>query len=342
MKRMIPLFLSLLMLMAILAGCSPAETAVPAADSKPVAETQPATTEGADAATSALPVPPEGYPKKDITVIVASGAGGGTDITMRAFLQVAEKYTDVKFLVSNIKGGGGWTAWREALAAEPDGYTLAVTLIGMFADSGSEETWDAFTPLCNMTAYPRSFVTTPESEIQTVEQLVAMLKADPGSVRLAVDGLGGTDHLGAQKFEKLAEVQFTYVPFTGFAEDAAALLGGNVELTCGGVPDYATRPDLKPLAIWGPERIEQWPEVPTMQELGYDLSVMSFRGIGVDKDVPDEIKKYLEQVFELTANDPEWIKIATETNLYPYFLNAADSMEFMQSTYETVYADVAS
>ncbi|MCC8026153.1 MAG: tripartite tricarboxylate transporter substrate binding protein [Clostridium sp.] len=287
-----------------------------------------------------VPVPPGDYPGKDITVIVASGAGGGTDITARAFLQVAEKYTPVKFLVSNISGGGGWTAWRECLAGDSDGYTLAVTLIGMFADSGSGDTWEDFTPLCNMTAYPRSFVTTPDSDIQTVEDLVAMMKENPGSVRLAIDGLGATDHLAAQKFEEMAGVKFAYVPFTGFAEDAAALLGGNVELTCGGVPDYATRTDLKPLAIWGPKRIEQWPDVPTMQELGYDLSVMSFRGLGVKNDVPQEIKDYLSQVFEKAANDPEWIKVAKETNLYPYYLNSADSAELMKSTYETVFVNV--
>ncbi len=341
MKRTLSLFLMLVIVATLTVGCASSKPTSSGASQTGTTSSSDSQTEAAAGGSSDELTLPDGYPKKDITVIVPSAAGGGTDVTARAFLSVAEKYAPVKFLVSDIKGGGGWAGWRECLANDADGYTLAVTIVGIFVESGGEESWEDFEPLCNMTAYPRSFVTTPESDLQTLDDVISRLKADPGSIRLAVDGLGTTDHLAAQKFERMAGVQFAYVPFAGFAEDAAALLGGNVELTCGGIPDYATRTDLKPLAIWGPDRVPQWPDVPTMRELGYDISVMSFRGIAAKKGTPAGIMAYLEQVFEKAASDPEWINMANESNLCPYYLNSGDTGELMQTTFDTVYADIA-
>ncbi len=78
-----------------------------------------------------------------------------------------------------------------------------------------------------------------------------------------------------------------------------------------------------------------------MRELGYDISVMSFRGIAAKKGTPAGIMAYLEQVFEKAASDPEWINMANESNLCPYYLNSGDTGELMQTTFDTVYADIA-
>ncbi len=271
---------------------------------------------------------PKDYPKKDIYVIVPFPAGGGTDITARGFLKVAEKYIKAKFLVTNVSGSGGWAGWHQSLAAKHDGYNLSLLTINMFTSSGTANHWKHFTPLATLSRYPTTISVPASSDIRTLADLIKKAKEKPGGIRFGNDGLGALDHIYAQKFMEMAGIKVSFVPYRGGGETIAAAIGGNIDaLTCN-TPEVAGRDDIRILALMADERMPKMPGVPTMKELGYDIVVTRFRTMGIQADAPKAVIDYLESVFAKTARDPEWLKYAESVNAEPYYLNRADSITY--------------
>jgi tripartite-type tricarboxylate transporter receptor subunit TctC len=279
---------------------------------------------------SDLPTPPAGYPSKNINVIVPFSAGGGTDITARGFLKAAEKYIGVQFLVTNVEGSGGWAGWHQSLAQPHDGYNLSLMTINMFNDSGTENRYEDFVPLATLSRYPTTISVNAESDIFTIEDLIAKCKDNPGGLRFGVDGLGAFDHINVQKLEEMAGIKFSFVPYNGGAETMAALLGGNVDAITVSTPEVTVRgEDMRAIALMSDERHPKLPDTPTLEEKGYDIQGTRFRTMGAQKDVPEEILNYLEEIFAITAEDPEWLEYADSINADPYYLDRADSQVYL-------------
>jgi tripartite-type tricarboxylate transporter receptor subunit TctC len=283
---------------------------------------------------------PDGYPRKDINVIIPFPAGGGTDITGRGFLKVAEKYIKARFLVTNVGGAGGWAGWQQSLAQPHDGYNLALLTVNMFTDSGTNKTYKDFTPIGTVSRYPTVIAVAASSDILTLDDLIKKAKDNPGDLRFGMDGINGTDHLSAQKFEKLAGLKFKYVPYRGGGETIAAALGGNVDaLTCNS-PEAGPRSDMRILAVMDDQRLGSLPDVPTMKELGYDVVLTRFRTMGIQADAPAPVIGYLESVFAKAAADPEWLKWADSVHAEPYYMNRADSIQYLEEMYAAVAASL--
>ena len=276
------------------------------------------------------------YPKKNISVIVPFAAGGGTDLTGRGFLNVAEKYTNRKFLVTNVTGSGGWAGWQQAAAEDADGYTLSLITINILTDNGGDLTYKDFIPLATLSRYPNVFAVPATSSITSTDELIAAAKE--GVIHVAVDGLDNVDHRNAQKFAKMAGIELQYIPFNGSGESIAAALGGNVEVVLCNTPEVAGRDDMRILNVWSDERLEALPDVPTLKEQGYDIVVTRFRTLAAPQGTPDEALDYLENVFAQTAVDQEWLDYANQMNAEPDYLNRADSEAYLDQMYETVNA----
>ena len=279
---------------------------------------------------------PGGYPTKDISVIVPFAAGGGTDVTARGFLKTAEKYINARFLVSNIDGAAGWNGWTQSLAADHDGYNMVVMTINLFMDSGTGKTYKDFVPLAAMSVYPTVIAVPLSSDIKTLDDLIAKAKAEPNSLRWGLDGLRGVDHINSQKFAETAGFKVRFVPFKGGAESIAAALGGNIDVFTANTPETAGRDDIRTLAIMAEERLPNLADVPTMKELGYDVVVTRFRIIGTQSDVPADILAYLDDVFEKTAQDPEWLNFANSVQAEPYYMDMETSIKYLDDMNEMV------
>jgi tripartite-type tricarboxylate transporter receptor subunit TctC len=275
--------------------------------------------------------PPSGYPSKNIDVIVPFAAGGGTDLTGRGFLTVAEKYINAKFLVTNVTGAGGWAGWQQSAANPADGYNLALITINLFMPSTAAITYKDFVPLATLSRYPTVFAVPKTSNIKTVADLIKEAKANPNKLRVAVAGLvNDLDYASAVKFAAMVDVKLNYVPYNGGAESLAAALGGNVEIVICNTPEVAGRDDMRILAVWAEERLPSLKEIPTMREEGYDIVVTRFRSLAVPKGTPESIIKYLVEVFRKTGVDPDWLKYADQIKAEPDYLDDVQTAAYLE------------
>lgn len=257
----------------------------------------------------------EDYPSKPIQMIVAYGAGGSTDTMARIFAKYAEEALGQRIVVVNKPGAGGELGWVHLANAEPDGYTLGLI------NSPSVETHpftradtvgyslDDLQPLANVVTDPGVLAVAADSPWQTLEELVTAVRAEPRSVTVSHEGVGGDDHLAALNFAAAAGIELNFVSFNGNAEATAALLGGHIDAFEGNMSEAAAHineGEVRGLAVWSNQRMEAIAEVPTGIEQGYEVVSSASRGLALPAGVPDDIYARLLEVTREVIENPEF------------------------------------
>jgi tripartite-type tricarboxylate transporter receptor subunit TctC len=265
------------------------------------------------------------YPDKKIRFIVAFGPGGMGDITCRAIVRSANPHLQNRLYIENIVGAGGAVGWRECAKSAPDGYTitnlLPAIMIGPHVAKGFP-TDDLFDPICIMALESRMLVVKMDSRFQTIQDLVSYAKAHPGDLTVATGGPGSADDLGAVAFADAAGVKLTRVPYTGAGPALVAALGGHVDIAVtspSGTKSYVEAKQIRILVTLGAKRYLVYPEVPTAKELGYDVALVAFSGVGVPRGVPNEVKEILVEAFRKAAEDESYKKFIAGIGLEQVF-----------------------
>jgi tripartite-type tricarboxylate transporter receptor subunit TctC len=260
------------------------------------------------------------YPEKPIEVIVGYSAGGGTDVMARTTMPFVEKYLGegTSIVVKNMPGASGQIGITEVAGSDADGYTLGTfNLPGMMARTLDREAGydrDSFTYLANVVNDPNVIVTSKDSGIETVEDLIAAAKENPFAITVGMSSLGGDDHFLLIKLQKQTETDFTIVPFKGSAPARTAVMGGHVAVGIFNVSEIAKfQGELNVLGIAQAERSDFAPEVATFREQGLDLINGSMRGVVAPAGLPEDVAAKLRDAFEKAAQDPEFIKAMTDT-----------------------------
>ncbi|MEQ8898777.1 MAG: tripartite tricarboxylate transporter substrate binding protein [Roseovarius sp.] len=259
---------------------------------------------GAAAADSA-----ENYPERPLMLMVSYGAGGATDFQARIVTMTAgnEDALGMPMAIVNKPGAGGRVGWNWlATQAEADGYTLGAYNIPHFIaqsiEGGVEYSADSFEPIANWGADPAVFVVGADSEFETMEDVVAYAKENPGGLTFSGAGLYVGHHIAALQLEKAAGVKLAYIPNNaGGAGAMKAVIAGEV---LGGVNNlsdaYRAKEagNVKILGVFDNERSDFLPDVPTMQEQGFDIdnTSVNFRGVMVPKGTPQPIIDKLAEV----------------------------------------------
>jgi len=256
------------------------------------------------------------YPEQPINMIVAYGAGGGTDIIARVMAPYIEKYlgNNAKIVVHNRAGAGGAIGFQQLASAAPDGYTIGFintpNVLTIPIERKTSFTWQSFDLLGNVIDDPGNFSVHADSPIKSLADLVAQAKANPGSVTVGTTGVGSDDHLAMLLFERAAGVKMTHVPFKGAAEVhrsiaskeltvAAMNVGEALQYAKGGTP-------LRNLGQMSTARTTLAPNLPTFREQGFDIVLASLRGIAAPKGLPAPIREQLVRAIERAANDPQF------------------------------------
>lgn len=280
------------------------------------------------------------YPTKPISVIVPWGAGGGTDVTARGLLKVAEKYVGTSFVVTNVTGGAGSVGWVASKNAKPDGYSLVVLTADLLTHSvkkNSGLSYSDFVPVINMSKYPACLAVAVDAPWKDLASFIEDARKNPGKIRVGNSGLGGTNHQAVLMLEDVTGTTFGHVPFKGGADSIAAVLGGNIEATLANTPEIAPRPDMRMLVQYASgKRNSSAPDVPTLKELGYAVELESFRMLGVLKDTPAEIVSFLEAKFKQAWDDPEFQELAEKGKLSPDYLDVTSSKSLLGNMHEAV------
>mgnify|MGYP003656996731 CR=1 FL=1 len=250
------------------------------------------------------------YPDKPINLVVGYSAGGGTDVMARTVAKYLEEQLGdgATVVVKNMPGAGGQIGFSALASASPDGYTIGTmnlpAALALTYDREADYDVDSFTWLANFVSDPNTLVVPKDSDIASVEDLIAYARDVQGKMPVGLSSLGGNDHFSAIQFAEAADIQLNYVPFNGAAQARSALMGGHVAMgTMAYSQTVGFEEELRVLAVLADERLEQAPNVPTAKELGFDIEMGSFRGLAAPADLPDDIRSALLDALEDVAED---------------------------------------
>ncbi len=243
------------------------------------------------------------YPDRPIMMMVSYGAGGATDFQARIVTMTAgnKDALGMPIAIINKPGAGGRVGWNWlAKEAEKDGYTLGAYNIPHFVaqsiKGGVKYTKDSFEPIANWGADPAVFIVGKDSKFNSMKDVIAFAKANPGKLTFSGAGLFVGHHIAALQIEKAAGVKMRYIPTKGGGSAALKdVIAGNVLAGVNNLSDaYRARKagNIKILGIADIKRDKDFlPDVPTMKEQGLDVddSSVNFRGIMVPKGTPQAI-----------------------------------------------------
>ncbi|MEW7006165.1 Bug family tripartite tricarboxylate transporter substrate binding protein [Lentilitoribacter sp. EG35] len=257
----------------------------------------------------------EDFPDRPIGVAVSYGAGGATDFQARIVTMVAgnEDLFGQPMYILNKPGAGGRKGWNWfATDADADGYTLSAYNIPHFIaqsiKGGVKYSADSFEPIANWGADPAVVVVGKDSKFNTMEELIAFAKENPGKTTTSGAGLFVGHHIAALQIEKACECKIAYIPTKGGGAAAMkAVIAGEVMAGVNNLSDAFRAQqagNVKILGVADLERNEFLPDVPTLKEAGLDVdnSSVNFRGLMAKKGTPPEV------IEALAAKVPEMFK----------------------------------
>lgn len=272
-------------------------------------------------------------------LIVPWGAGGGTDVIFRVFVEAVNKQgADPQLQVVNIGGQGGNKGAKEAVKARPDGCTLFAihqSAITSFLNGRVDFTWDAFEPVSMLTRTPAIFGANPDVPYNNITELVAAAKEKPGEI-VAGGTLGSTSHFVFLLLEDAAGVKFKHVSYDGTRQRMTALLAKNIELgeiNLAAAKKYITTGELKALGITTPERNSEIGDVMTLKEQGYDMVYGTDRGVMLPKGASQEVIDHYAGLFQKAATDPEVVAQMNAKGTEVVYLGPADYTAYFEDTF---------
>ena len=226
----------------------------------------------------AAPVVAQTWPTKPIRLMVPFPPGGSTDIVSRIVAQKLGERLGQSFVVEN-RGGAGGTLGTAAMAkAAPDGYNLTVASTsthvvapGVYAKLEYDPIKD-FAPISLIGVSPYLLVVNPAVPARSLQELVALAKAQPGKLNYASAGVGSTTHLATEMLKSVSSTYMLHIPYNGNGPAGTAVVAGQVEILFGSLPallPHAKSGRVRALAVGTPKRSPALPDVPTVAESGY-------------------------------------------------------------------------
>lgn len=249
------------------------------------------------------------FPAKSIRLILPYGAGG-TDLQYRKLAELAGAELGQPVVVENKPGGGGTAAVvHMAKTAKPDGYTIGASTGPLLRQPHMQKV--AYDPLKDFTWIiglgDFTFVITvaPDSPFNSLDQLVRWAKENPGKLTYGSPGFASSQYMAMAELSRVAGIETTHVPFKGGVEISTAVLGGHVMVGVNTMAGIAMAPTLRALATFDVERSEQFPDIPTVRELGYDVVQEAPYGLVGPAGMPRPVVQKLHDAFKKAMDSPD-------------------------------------
>lgn len=270
----------------------------------------------------------------DYTIMAPAAPGGGWDQTARTMQNLMQQeQISGNVQVVNVPGAGGTIGLAQFVnqaRGNPENLIVGgYVMVGAILTNQSPVDLSMVTPIARLTGEQEAIVVPAASDIQTIADLVAKLKADPGAVSWGGGSAGGTDHILAGLVAKAAGVDPTkvnYIAFSGGGEALAAILGNQVTVGISGVGEFESQIQagtLRLLAVSGDERIEGL-EAPTLKEAGLDVSLENWRMVAAGPDLNDEQKAAITADIEKLVTSDAWKKELETRGWDDRYLSGAD------------------
>ena len=245
------------------------------------------------------------YPNKTITLIVPFAAGGTTDVIGRVIAEGLHAALGQPVVVENRAGAGGSLGTAEIAKAAPDGYTIGMGTASTLAINPATYKnlpFDVLTdlaPVGNIAAVPNIMAINPATKANSVAELVALAKKEPGKLSYASPGFGSVAHLLGEQFKTATGIEMQHIPYKGAGPALTDVLGGQVQVMFDNLPtslEVVKSGKLRGLALSGLKRVDALPDVPTFGELRLDeMNWTAFFGLVAPRATPPAIVKRLNE-----------------------------------------------
>ncbi|ALM84178.1 tripartite tricarboxylate transporter substrate binding protein [Bordetella sp. N] len=258
--------------------------------------------------------PQNDWPQKPVTLYIGFPPGTSTDMVARLLAEQFSKRWGQSVIVENKPGVGGSLGAAQVSRMPPDGYALLLSASGpmsinphIYADVGYDSA-RSFAPITQTTWLPYALVVKPDFKAKSLQELIAMAKAQPGKLNYASTGVGTNSHLIMAMLQAKTGMKLTHVPYKGSAQSQADIIGGNVDMTFDTLASELTMIQshrLRALAVSKGTRTDLAPDVPTVAEQGFPgFEVGAWLGLFAPAGTPEAIVRKVFDTTQLVMADP--------------------------------------
>lgn len=267
------------------------------------------------------------FPDRAVRIVVPFPPGGSNDVIARVLAQRLSEDWKQPVVIDNRSGAGGNTGADSVARSEPDGYTLLLSAPGPLAINSSLFTKLSFDPLKDfapvalVASVPIVLAVNPQVKANSVAELVALAKAEPGKINFGSSGNGSTNHLAGELFKTLAGINIVHVPYRGAAPAMNDLVAGHIPMMFDNMP--AVRPQvvagkIRALAVGGTTRSPLFPELPTMVEAGVPgFDAEAWFGLVAPAKTPTDVLAILVASVKKVLEEPEVAKKFADLGAVP-------------------------
>ena len=282
--------------------------------------------------------------KGSVNYIIPFGPGGESDISARFQQPFFKEKFGQDLVVSYKPGGGGAVGWASLNGLNADGHTImGVNLPHIIIKPAQKDVGFKTDELNTFHMFhftPDALVVTADSPYKTLKDLIDDAKANPGQVVISGSGKASANHLAQIKFDKMAEVKTTYVPFKGTGAAVTALLGKQVKAEWGYTTVGAKQGDaVRMLAVAMEERHPLFPEVPTFKELGFDMIGGAYRGIALPNTASADTKAMWSKMISEINSDEKFRQKMLDGGFAMLDIDADKMDDFMKARTEEYLKD---
>jgi tripartite-type tricarboxylate transporter receptor subunit TctC len=285
------------------------------------------------------------FPDKGLTLIVAYGAGGGTDVTARLLAKDLEATIGHPVTVKNVTGGGGWNGWGTIAASSPDGYTIGyINVPNMYAGYldktiGRTENLDSFTLLMNHVTDYCVWAVRKDSPYQSVKDVIDAAKKNPGTISITAHGNGNDDHLAILRMQDITGAEFKVVMNKSTADSKTQVLGGFVDVLGANVSEVAGQVksgELRLLGVMSEKENKFLPGGKTFKQQGFDQVWAVSRGIAAPAGLPADVQKSLLAALEKTLNSNAHAEALLGSSLAPEVVQGNEYKTLLKNTEQDI------
>ena len=280
------------------------------------------------------------YPSKGISVICPWGAGGGTDACLRAFCEALSKQLGVTLTVDNRTGGGGIIGHQAIADADPDGYTMGMITFepSTYKHLGTSQiTYEDYDPLCRVNTDAAAITVNAEwakaNGISDLASFIDYCKAHPGEVQMGGSSNASVWHIAGGYLMNAAGIELQMITYQEGAatavQNAASGFIQGVTVSLAEARSFIESGHLVCLGVMDTQRNALFPDVPTCQEQGYDITYFTQRGMAIPKGVADDVKAKLVAACEAAIADPDFVEFMNNNGQAISYLNAEDYTAFL-------------
>ncbi|WP_296448618.1 Bug family tripartite tricarboxylate transporter substrate binding protein [Rhodoferax sp. UBA5149] len=278
------------------------------------------------------------YPTRPIRILIGFAPGGSTDAPMRVLAESASKILKQPVVIENKPGAGGTMPATILQASPNDGYTLGIASLGIYRlPYTTDLKWDPSKDLSyiiGLTGYAFGIVVPSSSPIKNWNDYVAAAKARPNQLTYGTPGVATTNHLTMERISRAAAIQLNHIPYKGSAESLQALVAGQIDSgaeTSAWVP-FVKEGKMRLLVTWGHKRMPSFPNVPTLKEVGINMTQTSHWGLIAPKGTDPTIIEKLHVAFRQAMEMPEFKQALARYDMEPEYRSSKDFHQFAVDT----------